>query len=83
MLDLIFFYQSTSSIIIKYQLYLKSFYTSANAILDIYIIFISINDGKKGNNNYRYIFYTCLYHAPSLIVLAPNFVRIPSIFHVI
>ena len=42
-----------------------------------------MNDDKEANNKYRNSFYTSYTMHQSWIVFAPNFLRIPSIFHAI
>ena len=83
MLHLHFFLQGSAPFWKKIQLELKSFWAPADAIFDVYIIFIGMNDAKKGNNNYRYSFYTQLIPHVKLGPICSKFGRFQTIFHVI
>ena len=83
MLDLHFFLQGSPPFCKKIQVELMYFLAAVNANFDAYIVFIGMNDAKKGNNNYRYSFYTQLIPYVMLGFFSSKFGRIPSIFHAI
>ena len=83
MLGLHFFLQGSPPFCKKIQLELRYFLAAVNANFDAYIVFIGINDAKKGNNNYRYSFCTLVILYVKLGSISSKFGRIPSIFHAI
>ena len=82
-LDLHFFLQGSPPFWKKIQVELKYFLATVNANFDAYIVFMGMNDAKKGNNNYRYSFYTHLIPYVKLCSISTKFGRIPPFFHAI
>ena len=83
MLGLHFFLQGSPPFCKKIQLEYKSFWAAVNANFDAYIVFIGMNDAKKGNNNCRYSFYTLVILYVKLGSISSKFGRIPPFFHAI
>ena len=83
MLDLHFFLQGSPSFCKKIQVELMYFLAAADANFDAYIVFMGMNDAKKGNNNYRYSFYTQPILYVKLGFISTKFGRIPPFFHAI
>ena len=83
MLDLHFFLQGSPPFWKMIQVERKYFLAPVNANFDAYIVFMGINDAYKGNNNYRYSFYTQPIPYVKLGFNSSNFGRILSIFHAI
>ena len=82
-LDLHFFLQGSPPFWKKIQVELKYFLATVNANFDAYIVFMGMNDAKKGNNNYRYSFYTQPILYVKLGFISTKFGRIPPFFHAI
>ena len=83
MLDLHFFLQGSPPFCKKIQVELMYFLAAADANFDAYIVFMGMNDAKKGNNNYRYSFYTLVILYVKLGSISSKFGRIPPFFHAI
>ena len=83
MLGLHFFLQGSPPFCKKIQVELMYFLAAADANFDAYIVFMGMNDAKKGNNNCRYSFYTHLIPYVKLCSISTKFGRIPPFFHAI